>query len=416
MWFYVDQILKPRQIVDAAAHQRPRGNLSDLYPRWLGARELLLHGRNPYSDEITVEIQKGYYGRPLNPSLANDPRDQQAFAYPVYVVFLLAPTIRLPFELVQSGFRWLLVGLAAAGVLLWLKVLRWKLSFAGKFICVILLLGSFPELQGIRLQQLSLLVAALLAAGVVCLSSGYLFVGGAFLALATLKPQLALPLAAWLFLWTFSDWKIRWRFAAGFAAAMAFLLAASQILLPRWEKMFWTAIEEYHNYTGNQSVLDQLVNWQLGRLGGSALSGIVVLISGIVLWRIRTDAHTSENFGRAIALVIALTVLVVPMFAPYNQVLLLPSILLLAKEGARLTSSSLLVRTAYALGVFAIAWAWLASIGLTVVWFISRSAAMGGWKLPLYATFDLPILVFVLTLVSVRLPAVLRAADSARYS
>src|SRR5580693_995204 len=45
MWFYVDHILKPRQVLDAATHNRPRGNLSDLYPRWLGARELLLRGR-----------------------------------------------------------------------------------------------------------------------------------------------------------------------------------------------------------------------------------------------------------------------------------------------------------------------------------------------------------------------------------
>ena len=90
MWFYVNQILVPYQRADATAHQRPRGNLSDLYPRWYGSRELLLHHRNPYSPEVTSEIQVGYYGRPLDPSRAADPRDQQGFAYPVYVAFLLA--------------------------------------------------------------------------------------------------------------------------------------------------------------------------------------------------------------------------------------------------------------------------------------------------------------------------------------
>src|ERR1039458_5619396 len=68
MWFYVDRILVGYQVADAAAHQRPRGNLSDLYPRWLGARELLLHQRNPYGDDIRSEIQKGYYGRALDPA------------------------------------------------------------------------------------------------------------------------------------------------------------------------------------------------------------------------------------------------------------------------------------------------------------------------------------------------------------
>ncbi|PYV53767.1 MAG: hypothetical protein DMG91_16315 [Acidobacteria bacterium] len=49
MWFYVEQILVPHQKQYAAQHGIPRGNLSDLYPRWLGSRELLLHGSRPDS-------------------------------------------------------------------------------------------------------------------------------------------------------------------------------------------------------------------------------------------------------------------------------------------------------------------------------------------------------------------------------
>src|SRR6266853_3738351 len=114
MWFYVDRILIGHQIANAAAQQRPRGNLSDLYPRWLGARELLLHHRNPYGDDITREIQQGYYGRALDPDRPNDPKDQQGFAYPVYVVFLLAPLIALPFPLLQAAFYWFLAALTTA--------------------------------------------------------------------------------------------------------------------------------------------------------------------------------------------------------------------------------------------------------------------------------------------------------------
>ncbi|MGO9638991.1 MAG: hypothetical protein ACLPSO_13775, partial [Terracidiphilus sp.] len=73
MWTYANRVLIPYQISNAAAYGLPRGNLSDLYPRWLGARELLLHGRDPYSAEISREIQTGYYGRPLDPSRPNDP-------------------------------------------------------------------------------------------------------------------------------------------------------------------------------------------------------------------------------------------------------------------------------------------------------------------------------------------------------
>src|ERR1700756_5963344 len=117
MWFYVNRVLVPYQRADAAAHDRPRGNLSDLYPRWLGARELLLHHRNPYADDITLEIQKGYYGRVLDPARPGDPKDQQGFAYPVYVVFLLAPTVGLPFGPVAIAFKCLLVIATVGSVL-----------------------------------------------------------------------------------------------------------------------------------------------------------------------------------------------------------------------------------------------------------------------------------------------------------
>src|SRR5258708_9350109 len=116
MWFYFDRILIAQQVADAAQHERPRGNLSDLYPRWLGARELLLHHRNPYGDDITMEIEKGYYGRVLDPNRPNDPKDRQGFAYPVYVVFLLAPLIGFPYHSVQIFFHWMLISLTAASI------------------------------------------------------------------------------------------------------------------------------------------------------------------------------------------------------------------------------------------------------------------------------------------------------------
>src|SRR6195256_3507721 len=71
MWLYLQRVVIPNRVLDAAIHGRPRGNLSDLYPRWLGARELLLRGRNPYSREINLETQQGYYGRVLDVSRAD---------------------------------------------------------------------------------------------------------------------------------------------------------------------------------------------------------------------------------------------------------------------------------------------------------------------------------------------------------
>src|SRR5580704_1079493 len=187
MLFYVQKILIAHQQVYAEAHERPRGNLSDLYPRWLGTRELLLHRRNPYSAEVTREIQNGYYGRPLDPDRADDPKDQQGFAYPLHVVFLMAPTVGLPFPEVQTGFRWLLVVLTLASVLLWLRVLRWQPSITVTAILMVLTLGNYAVVQGIKLQQLTLVVSALIAGCAAALVAGHFALAGFLLALATIK-------------------------------------------------------------------------------------------------------------------------------------------------------------------------------------------------------------------------------------
>jgi Glycosyltransferase family 87 len=406
MWFYVQRVLVPYEKADAAAHERPRGNLSDLYPRWLGARELLLHHRNPYGSDITAEIQRGYYGRELDPDHPGDPKDRQGFAYPVYVVFVLAPLIGFPFYGVQIFFYWLLAGLTAASVWLWLRALRWELPRIAVAACVALTLGSFPAVQGIKLQQLSLLVGALLAAAVACVASGLLFLGGALLALATIKPQLAWPLVVWLLLWAASDLRARRKLVLGFGLVMALLLLGAEIILPGWWRMFAQAIGQYHQYTQNQSVIEVILEQVLGPVagenvgpvGGQVLAALAVLACVPPLWKLRREQADSLGFNSATALALALTVLVIPMYAPYNQVLLLPAILVLVRERSAFVGRSRIRTLAYGAGVLLVGWQWAASFALTVLYFlVSRESALAGWRLPFFATFALPVWVFALT-------------------
>jgi hypothetical protein len=400
MWFYVNGILRAHQVADASARQVPRGNLSDLYPRWWGTRELLLHHRNPYSDGVTLEIQEGYYGRRLDPARPNDPKDQQGFAYPVYVVFLLAPFVWLPFPALMVMFYWFLVIITAVSVCLWLRMLRWQLPVTDIVICVTLALGSFAAIQGIKLQQLSLLVAGLLAGALAFAAAGQLFLGGVLLALATIKPQLAWALVLWLFLWATSSWPSRRRFIFGFAAMMALLLAGAEIILPGWLRMFAEAIAGYHQYTQNRSVLDELVPWAFA---GKILAIAAVVISIAFLWKLRRVAAGTSEFGRAIALVLALTVLVVPMYAPYNQVLLLPAVLALVRDRVFFISRrSWGVRFLYLAGALALVWPWIASLSLSVACLTSPAWALDRWRWPFFTTFALPVLVFALMLIDVK--------------
>ena len=388
-------ILRPQQIADAAAHNRPRGNLSDLYPRWLGARELLRHGRNPYSAEITREIQQGYYGRPLDPARAADPKDQQGFAYPVYVVFLMAPTIDLPFNVVQKGFRWLLFALAVATVLLWLYVLRWKPPGGTVMIFIVLMLGWLPMVQGIKLQQLSLLVAGLLAACGACLAGGWLLLAGGLLALATIKPQLTWPLVLWLLLWAGSEWRSRRRFVLGFGLVMLLLLGGAQLLLPGWLRMFVKGIGQYRQYTHAHSVLSDL----FGPIAGQILGAACFLACAFCIWKLRRKPASSAEFGEAVGLVLALTTVIVPMSTLYNQVLLAPAILaLLRREGSgdRILPA---VRWARAIGYLLLVWPWIATMTLSLAFlWLTPELRQRVWPMPLYSSYMMPVFIVGLAL------------------
>lgn len=397
-WFYVERILKPQQIEDAAAHGRPRGNLSDLYPRWLGARELLLHHRNPYADDITREIQQGYYGRLLDPSRPDDPKDQQGFAYPVYVVFLLAPTVGLPFDEVRAGFRWFLIVVAAASVLLWLWLLRWRPPCAELCVFVVLILGWLPMVQGIKLQQLSLLVAGLLAGCSACLAGEWLFLSGVVLAVATIKPQLTWPLVAWLLMWACAELRTRWKFLAGFGSMMLLLLAGAEWIVPGWLGMFIAAIGRYHQYTQNQSVLV----WMFGSIVGRILELSSVVLCAVCVWHLRREPANSARFGPATALVLALTVVVVPMFAPYNQVLLAPAILALVRRATSKEPLLPSIRLASAIGGLMVIWPWIATVGLTCAAFwMTPAIRQKVWPMPFYSNFMVPIFVFGLAVLHV---------------
>jgi len=394
-WFYMGRIMKAQQLAYAAAHGQPRGSLSDLYPRWLGARELLQHGRNPYTAEITREIQQGYYGRPLDPARPDDPKDQQGFAYPVYVVFLLAPTIDLPFDVVRIGFRWLLIALAAVSACLWLRVVHWRASCWSILIFAVLMVGWLPMVQGIRLQQLSLVVAAMLAACGACLAGGWLFCAGALLALATIKPQLAWPIVLWLLLWAFCDWRSRRRFVFGFGLVMLLLLGGAELVLPGWLRMFVQAIGQYHQYTQNQSVLVFLFGSILGRI----LEALSVLACALCVWRVRREPASSAAFGQAFALVMALTVVVVPMFAPYNQVLLAPAILALIHRGGSTDPILPAIRIARGVGALFLVWPWIATLGLSLAFaWITPAVREHVWPMPFYSNFVVPIFIFGLAL------------------
>jgi hypothetical protein len=387
VWLYAQRVLISYQIADAAAHDRPRGNLSDLYPRWLGARELLLHARDPYSSAVTREIQAGYYGRPLDSTRPGDPKDQQGFAYPVYVVFLLAPTVRLPFAAVQRGFFWVLLGLTVATVPLWLRVLRWSLPPWAQLSVVVLTVGSLAAMQGLKLQQMTLFVVALVAIAMAFLASDCPITAGILLALATIKPQLVGFMLLWLAIWTLGDWRRRYRWAASFLISMAILIGASEFWLPHWISRFLQAVREYRSYTDAVAVLDTLLPAPWSMLAKLA----AVVAAAHICWRNRKHAEQTGAFAATAIVVLAVTVIVIPSYALYNQVMLLPAVLMVTRERQVIWERSFAARGLLIVVAVLLFWPWLASAVLAGLSFVLPPAVVQkAWAVPGWTALAFP--------------------------
>jgi hypothetical protein len=358
MAYYYHGILIPLRERQYAACE-PRGNWSDLYPRWLGSRELLLHQRNPYSPEVTREIQQGFYGCVLGTS--QQPRDQEGFAYPAYAAFLFAPFVKFDFNIVRPLFAAVLVLVTAATVPVWMWVLGMRLSFTNLALALILTMSSFPVLDGLHLQQITLLAAALMAFAVAALKRGHPLLAGALLALAMIKPQLVVFVAAWLLLWSFSQWHARRQFAIAFLATLLALAGGAELLLPGWVGLWRQAASAYLGYVRPSLFASVFGHYAI--LAGAA----VTALTAAVCWSVRRAAPTTRQFNLA---------LMVCLFVPtcfvanagvgkYNLVLLIPAALWLFGAQPPLWKISPAAAITWFVAVNALLWQWLAAAAVS---------------------------------------------------
>jgi hypothetical protein len=359
-YLYTSRILGPWEHYVDVEHGTLKAQMGDLYSSWIGTRELLLRGCNPYGPEVSHEIQMAFYGHLIDQKYSEPGVtliDEQRFAYPVYVVFLLAPTIHLNFSQVQEWTPLIFAMLTAISVLLWLDVLRWRPPGAVIAAVVLFVLSSPQVVQGLRLRQLGLLVGFLLAMGAWCISRNHLVAAGIVLALSTLKPQMAVLPVAWFLLWSVGSWPKRWPLPAGFGITLAALAGTGEIILPGWPRYFVNGMLAYRHYSSTTSYLSLV----LGATTSGVLLGIAVVGLLAVAWRNRRAEAVSQEFTYTFVLLLITAALFLPLLTPFNQILLLMPALLIIRHWHAL---SLLGRSAFGM---AVAWPWLTSLVLMLL-------------------------------------------------
>jgi hypothetical protein len=399
MWLYWGRIPQNLDASSPSIAQR-RYPLTDLYAQWFGAQEVLLRHRDPYSDDTTHKLQVAYYGEEIDPSHALLLTHQQRFAYPLYVTFLLAPTVRLEFRTVQKIFWVLLLLVTIASVPLWARAIHVKLSPTYLAATLTLTLASIPVLQGLQLLQLGLLVAALLAAAAAAAISGRLLLAGTLLAIATIKPQMTILPIAWFILWASSDWRQRRGLLGGFLSALTCLVVSSEFLLPGWLLRYPRALRAYADYTGSTSLLGVLIPTSFNSL----LSVVAFFIAATYCWRVRRQPANSFAFAIATGFVLTLTVSIVPtVLPPFNHVLLLPVFLLVTARWNDLWRTNPFTRFACILLCICGFLPWFIAFILFLLPASLRQSRIV-WSAPLSASLTLPIVAFSFLIALRRLP------------
>ncbi len=368
--YYYFDLLLPRARLHVAANARAGRNDygGDFYPIWLTGRELLFHGSSPYTSEMTRKIQTGLFSRPMDPQRPGDPPiDFRAFSYPLYADLLAAPLLPLGFDAARLVLGLLLPLLTAASLVLWLQAFHLQIPNRTLAVAIVLLLVSYPVLEGLYAQQAGLLVGAALAMSAASLARGWYALSGTLLALASVKPQLVWLFAVWLLLWAVSEWKSRKEFALGFTLTMTLLVLLSQVILPGWFSGWWRSLVGYSRYA-----LPPLTQLVLGRSLGIVAEFAMLVLAGVICWRTRRLPTAAGGFSLAASLVLTITVLLEPTGgAVFDQVVLIPAILWLGCHKAEIVNGSRLLRVLALVVAVALGWQWMAACGVALASLLS---------------------------------------------
>jgi hypothetical protein len=299
-----------------------RGQIAvwDFHPRWLGLRAMLRDGADPYSDEVTLDIQLQMLGRPARPD-----EDQQAFAYPLHVMALMGPLALLPLPMAQA--LWL--SLLEAGLLIFIfvapRAVGWRPPLWLSGLTALFVVGLYSTVWAVILGQISIIVAVLVALAWWGMRAKRLALAGICLALATVKPQMVFLLVSGLL--AHAVYHRRWQLVASLALAFSVLVLLPVPWLPTWPLAWFVAAGRYASYTDFESTLTMLTR-------STWLANIVAAL--LVVWTLDRWWRAPERWAAAsdwaLGMLIAISALAAPRTTHVNQLILLLPLFLVFRQ------------------------------------------------------------------------------------
>jgi hypothetical protein len=305
--------------------QNPGGN--DFLARWNGAHEWLIHGNNPYTNQVSEVAQKMIYGRLANPLKGEDVAH---FVYPIYSMLFFAPFALMDYTLARAVWMTVLEMVMVMLTFISLRLSGWKikpLSLAGILIFSIL---WYCSVRTIILGQFSGINALLILISIMCIKTDHDQVAGVLLALSTSKPQMSYLLIIFIIFWAIRS--SRHRIWISFFLAMIIMTVVGWLLLPGWP-IGW--IQQLMNYPGYTDRIGSIVSIIAGVTPGIkdqvSMGLMIVFYLYMVFEWLRTRGNDIPTFLWTAYVTLVVTNFVAYRTATPHYVALLAPIFLVSK-------------------------------------------------------------------------------------
>lgn len=304
------------------AEELPGGN--DFLARWMGARYWVQEGISPYDPQVSLESQQLVYGRAADVEAGED---ISHFVYPFPAMVFFAPFGALPYTVARAIWMTVLEISLPILILVGIAIADWKPHRA---VLVSLLFFSVLWYHGMRaviVGQFAVIEALLMAGSLLAIKRGSDPMAGILLGLSIAKPQMAVLLIPFVFLW--AGWARRWSILVWGIGTIGVLLLISLLLLPDWPIMWMRQLLEYPTYTDLGPPVEILADAfpSVSRVIAVVLGGALLLY---LFWEWAKAAGKSDRwFQWTAALTIVVTNLVALRTATTNYVVLLPALCLI---------------------------------------------------------------------------------------
>jgi hypothetical protein len=233
----------------------PGGN--DFFVRWLGGREYLLHGTNPFDRSIAEKAQMAMFGHLARP----EDKDEAYFAYPLYTLYLYWPLSLLPYAWARAIWMTLLQFMLLGCAVLAVRLAHWRPPKGLLWFTVLWGLFFYVGARAIILGQFSIVVSLFLMLALWAIERHRDGWAGVCLALTTIKPQMVFLVLAFLLLWALV--RRRWRLLGSFAVSLLILAGSSMLLVPTWPSDFVRNAIAYTDYVAFGTPLENLLHYLL---------------------------------------------------------------------------------------------------------------------------------------------------------